>query len=158
MHPGRITVLLASRPGASLVAGYASVAALLSALVAMQSGVGSALPAFFANLLILSPAMGIAWLLGRMLAQRAPQTQAWWMTRAQGHVAAFIGAVVVAAVPLLAVMEQASVQPDLSPLSHEELAVGLLGAVVFVNATPLGVALLVEAAARWRLGRARRAG
>lgn len=158
MEPTRITVLLATRPGAALVTGYTLIALLLALLVAAQSGPVAAFPAFFANLLILTPAMGIVWLIGRMVAQRVPQTQPWWMTRAQGHMAGFIGAVVVAAVPLMAVMERATVQPELAPLPSEQLAAALLLAVAIVNASPLGFALLVEAGARWRLGRLRQGG
>ncbi len=149
MPSSRFLHLAATRPIVPLAAGFLVVAALLAIGVAVQSGFGPGLASFAVNLVIFAPAFGLNWLTGRILARRAPAAQAWWVTRAQGYLLGFIGAVAVAGVPLFVVMRRLGPTQEAAPMPG---SIGLLVAVLAaVNAVPLLLALAIEGVARRRL-------
>jgi hypothetical protein len=138
-------MLAADRPFVPVAVGYLLVAALLAAVVTVQSGPAAGVASGLANLVVLAPAAGISWALGRLFARRAPPGQAWWMTRAQGYVAAFIATVTAALFPMGYVAEEIRKTPQAAAVPMAELAAALVGGLAFVNALPLVLALGLEA-------------
>lgn len=137
--------LAARRPFVPVAVGYLAVAALLAVIVTVQSGPAAGVASGLANLVVLAPAAGIAWALGRLFERRAPPEQAWWMTRAQGYVAAFIVTVTAALFPMGYVADQVRKTPQAAEVPMVELAAVLVGGLAFVNALPLLLALGIEA-------------
>lgn len=148
LSPRSLSALAARRPFVSIAVGYLAVCALLALVVAVQSGAAAGLASAIANMIALAPAAGIAWAVGRLFERRAPEGQAWWMTRAQGHVAAFITTVTAALFPLGYVAQEIRKTPHAAEVPWEELAAVLVGGLAFVNALPLGLAFGLEAWAR----------
>jgi hypothetical protein len=149
-QPRSILLLAATRPIVPLLVGYLSVSTLLALMIAVQSGPAVAFSSGLANAVILSPAMGLAWILGRVLERRALPEQPWWVTRAQGHMAGFVAALSLAAIPLAAIAEQMRGAPEAATMSWEQLVAVLVFGLAFVNGAPLVIAFGVEAFARRR--------
>jgi hypothetical protein len=121
------------RPVVPIAAGYAVASLLLAGVVAWQSGFHAAMVLFGANLLLLSPAIGLVWIGG--VAVSSLPADPWWRRRAAGYFVGFTLVLLSAAGPLLYAG---------SPFWL------LLGILAVVNVVALTASLVVEAVLRRR--------
>jgi len=133
----------ARRPIGALVLGYLAAAAVLAGGVAWQSGVDPGVFALFANFLLLSPAVGLAWGAGRVLARRlAPEP--WWRARVIEHGVGLVAIVLLGAAPLVYVVTVVADHPA-DGIPPRVLIPWFLGILAAVNVGALTTALGMEA-------------
>ncbi len=148
---------LARSPLGALLLGYGTAAALLAGVGAWQNGLDAGVLALVVNGVLLTPPVGLVWLVGRQLDRRRAagpltETSPWWQARLTTYGLGFAGLVLLAVGPIA---YGATVVADLqghheTPVAPNELALVLLGIVLFAaaNATALFAALAVESWAR----------
>jgi len=138
----------AARPSVAIAVGYVTVSLIMAGVVAAQSGLAVGATSAVVNTVVLTPSAGIAWALGRLVEHRVPSGQAWWMTRAQGHLAAFITSFTLAFLPVEYAAQALQSAPETAGLAWEEISLALVLGLTVATGLPLVFAFAVEGLGR----------